>query len=137
MTKLTKYNKNPIEAIDRLFDDFFNITPIFHNLEDVYNTGDQVRFSSGDKELSVQIDLPGVKRKDVDINVDEDSRQVFIKGKRRVISKNSEQEQTLNRSFTVGGEYLLTDINFTYQDGVLDVKIPRKKKEEKIKKYTV
>ena len=41
--KLTKYTHNPIAEIERAFDGFFNLTPVFHQLEEVYKTGDQVR----------------------------------------------------------------------------------------------
>ena len=58
--KLTKYTHNPIAEIERAFDGFFNLTPVFHQLEEVYKTGDQVRFASDEKALGVQIDLPGV-----------------------------------------------------------------------------
>ena len=37
--KLTKYNNNPIAEIERAFDGFFNLTPVFHQLEEVYKTG--------------------------------------------------------------------------------------------------
>ena len=47
--KLTKYTANPIAEIERAFDSFFNLTPVFHSLEEVYKTGDQVRFSNDDE----------------------------------------------------------------------------------------
>ena len=90
--KLTKYTHNPIAEIERAFDGFFNLTPVFHQLEEVYKTGDQVRFAS---------------------------------------------EQTYNRSFSVGREFDLNKINFAYVDGVLEVDVPRRKKEEYIKTYSV
>ena len=65
--KLTKYTHNPIAEIERAFDGFFNLTPVFHQLEEVYKTGDQVRFSQDENALSVQIDLPGVNKEDLDL----------------------------------------------------------------------
>ena len=47
--KLTKYTHNPIAEIERAFDGFFNLTPVFHQLEEVYKTGDQVRFASDEE----------------------------------------------------------------------------------------
>ena len=43
----------------------------------------------------------------------------------------------MNRSFSVGREYDLKKIKFDYIDGVLEVNVPRRKKEEYIKTYTV
>ena len=136
MTKLTTYN-NPIADIERAFDSFFNLTPVFHSLEEVYRTGDTVRFSQDDDGLTVQIDIPGCKKDELDLSVDSDKREVYIKAKRTVKTHDGSQEQTLNRSFSVGRDYDLKKISFSYENGVLEVNAPRRKKEEYIKKYTV
>ena len=45
MTKLTTYRgTNPITNIESALENMFNLTPVFHNLEEVYFTGDTVRF---------------------------------------------------------------------------------------------
>ena len=135
--KLTKYNNNPIAEIERAFDGFFNLTPVFHQLEEVYKTGDQVRFRSDEDALGVQIDLPGVTKDNLDLSTDTDQREVYIKAKRKVKAHDGEKEQTYNRSFSVGREFDLNKIKFSYVNGVLEVDVPRRKKEEYIKTYTV
>jgi HSP20 family molecular chaperone IbpA len=139
MTKLTinRGYTNPITEIERAFDGFFNLTPVFHNLEELYRTGDQVRFAQREDGLNVQIDTPGVTNKDLDVKVDSDERTVYIQGKRSIKTKDSEESQCMNRSFSVGREYDLKKIKFDYIDGVLEVNVPRRKKEEYIKTYTV
>ena len=135
--KLTKYTHNPIAEIERAFDGFFNLTPVFHQLEEVYKTGDQVRFSSDENALGVQIDLPGVTKDNLDLSTDTDQREVYIKAKRKIIAHDGQKEQTYNRSFSVGREFDLNKINFSYVNGVLEVEVPRRKKEEYIKTYKV
>ena len=135
--KLTKYTHNPIAEIERAFDGFFNLTPVFHQLEEVYKTGDQVRFASDEKALGVQIDLPGVTKDNLDLSTDTDQREVYIKAKRKIIAHDGQKEQTYNRSFSVGREFDLNKINFLYVNGVLEVEVPRRKKEEYIKTYKV
>ena len=135
--KLTKYTHNPIAEIERAFDGFFNLTPVFHQLEEVYKTGDQVRFASDEKALGVQIDLPGVTKDNLDLSTDTDQREVYIKAKRKIIAHDGEKEQTYNRSFSVGREFDLNKIKFLYVNGVLEVEVPRRKKEEYIKTYKV
>ena len=139
MTKLTinRGYTNPITEIEQALDGFFNITPIFHNLEEIYKTGDQVRFASREDSLNIQIDIPGCKKEDLDIKVDSDERVVYIEGKRTVKTNDSEEVQTMNRSFSIGREYDLKKIKFLYENGVLEVNVPRRKKEEYIKKYTL
>ena len=135
--KLTKYTHNPIAEIERAFDGFFNLTPVFHQLEEVYKTGDQVRFASDEKALGVQIDLPGVTKDNLDLSTDTDQREVYIKAKRKIIAHDGQKEQTYNRSFSVGREFDLNKIKFLYVNGVLEVEVPRRKKEEYIKTYKV
>jgi|GEM_PF-6352313 HSP20 family protein len=135
MTKLTTYN--PIADIERALDGFFNLTPVFHSLEEVYRTGDTVRFSQDDDGLTVQIDIPGCKKDELDLSVDSDKREVYIKAKRTVKTNDGSQQQSLNRSFTVGRDYDLKKITFNYENGVLGVNTPRRKKQEYIKKYSV
>ena len=139
MTKLT-INRgyiNPISEIEQALNSMFNLTPVFHNLEEIYKTGDQVRFASREEGLNIQIDIPGCKNKDLELKVNSEERNVYIQGKRTVKTNDSEETQTMNRSFSIGREYDLKKIDFVYENGVLEVTVPRRKKEEYIKKYTV
>ena len=138
MTRLTTYRgDNPLKIIEDSLNGMLNLTPVFHNLEEVYKTGDIVRFASTKDGLNIQIDIPGCKKEDLDLDVDSDQREVYIKGKRTVKTNDGEEAQTMNRSFSIGREYDLNKIKFTYEYGVLEVSVPRRKKEEYIKKYTV
>ena len=138
MTRLTTYRgDNPLKIIEDSLNGMLNLTPVFHNLEEVYKTGDIVRFASTKDGLNIQIDIPGCKKDDLDIDVDTDQREVYIKGKRTVKTNDGEETQTMNRSFSIGKELDLNKIEFTYEYGVLEVSVPRRKKEEYIKKYTV
>ena len=103
MNKLTTYRgTNPIANIESALESMFNLTPVFHNLEEVYRTGDQVRFASREDALHIQIDTPGCEKKDLDLNVDTDRRDIYIKGKRTVKTNDSEEVQSINRSFSIG-----------------------------------
>jgi len=121
--------------MDRLFNEF-NRVPVFHNLEQIYKTGDQVRFSSNEDGLTVQIDLPGVPKDEMELKSNSISREVYISGKRQIVSKDGKKEYTYNRSFSVGQDYDIDNISFKYTDGVLEVLVPRSKRErENIKTY--
>ncbi len=136
--KLTNYKPtNPIVNLERVFDGLFNTTPLFHSLDEIYKTGDQVRFADTDDGLEVQVDLPGVKKDNLELSTDSDTRDVFIKATRTVKTHDGEREQTYNRSFSVSREYDLNKISFSYNNGMLEVKTPRRKKEEYIRKYNV
>jgi HSP20 family protein len=130
-------SNNPIVNLDKIFDNMFNTTPLFHNLNEIYKTGDQVRFSPDDESLTVQIDLPGVKRDDIAITSDTDQSEVYIKAKRDIKTLDGTQEQTYNRSFTVGREYDIKQITFVYQDGLLEIDVPRRQKEQYLRTHTL
>lgn len=137
MTKLTTYTYNPLANIEKLFNEQFNLIPLFHDLEEVYRTGDTVRFSSNEKGISVEIDLPGVKKEDTDMNIDSNTRDVYITAKRITKNQSGDSKQTLNRSFSVGKEYDLSNITAKQSDGVLTIDIPRLKKETYIRKVEI
>jgi len=136
-TKLTTYRYNPIANIERLFNEQFNILPIFHDLEEVYKTGDTVRFSQDEKGMTVDIDLPGVKKEDTEINVDSNTRDVFISAKKIARDHQGQTEKTFNRSFTIGREYDISNVEATQVDGVLTLSLPRVKKDSAIKKVNI
>jgi len=136
MKTLTNYY-NPIINLEKTFQSLFDHTPLFHNLEEIYRTGDQVRFSNDDKGLTVQVYLPGVAKDKLKLSTDSDKREVYIKATRTVKTQEGQREQTYNRSFSVGREYDLNKINFEYVDGQLEVLVPLRKKEEYIRTYSV
>ena len=136
--KLTNYKPtNPIVNLERVFDNLFNTTPLFHSLDEIYRTGDQVRFSDTDNGLVVQVDLPGVKKEELELSTDSHSRDVFIKASRSVSTHDGAREQTYNRSFSIGREFDIDKIEFKYEDGMLEVTTPRRKKEQHVKTYKV
>ena len=88
-------------------------------------------------ELEIKYDIPGVEKDALDLKVDSEKRDIYIKGERTIKTNDSEQQQTYNRSFSVGREYDLNKVKFVYKNGVLELSVPRRKKEEYIKCYTV
>jgi len=136
-TKLTMtINKtNPLQLIDKTINELLNLTPVFHSLDEIYRTGDQVRFAQSDDGLNVQVDLPGVSKANLELSTDVEHRDVYITARRTVKTHDGEREQTYNRSFCIGREFDIDSIKFDYKDGVLEVNVPRRKKEEHIRKY--
>jgi HSP20 family molecular chaperone IbpA len=132
---MTVQKINPLQLIDKTLNELFNLTPVFHSLDEIYRTGDQVRFSASNDDLNVQIDLPGVSKANIDLSTDIGQRDVYITAKRSIKTHDGEREQTYNRSFGVGNEFDIDKIKFDYKDGVLEVSVPRRKRDEHIRKY--
>ena len=134
----------PFEEIERLRRDFDRIleeflpvrreaeTPIFVPPVEVYET---------DKEVVVKVDLPGVKKEDIEITVKENA--VVIRAERK--EEREEQTENVHRSERFYGvierviqlpvEVNPDDARAEYKDGVLEIRIPKAQveKEKKIK----
>lgn len=89
-----------------------------------------------DDKLVVRADLPGMKREDIDISV-EDS-VLFIRGKRQEEKEVKEEDYyfaerslgTFSRAISIPEGVKAEAIEATYKDGVLEVVIPAPAKPE-------
>ncbi len=93
-----------------------------------------------DKEIQIKADLPGMKKEDIDISVDED--QLVIKGER--IEEEEEKDKdyirversygSFYRSFNIGVPVKSDKIKASYKEGVLKLVLPKAeiKKPKKI-----
>lgn len=91
-----------------------------------------------DSGYLIAIDLPGVTRNSVEIDLDEN--RLVIKGTRTVEeSLKHRTERPVGRflrTFTVPGSVDQTQIGAEYKDGVLQVRLP-KRKEQKSQKVEI
>ena len=98
----------------------------------------------GKETYHIELDLPGVKKEDVDISIDKNI--LTIKGKREI--KKEEQKDdyyrvessygTFARSFTLPEKVDIENIRAASQDGVIEVIIPKLKVEkDTTKKITI
>ncbi|MEW6426759.1 MAG: Hsp20/alpha crystallin family protein [Thermodesulfobacteriota bacterium] len=108
--------------------------------ESAFAWSPKVDLSETDKEITVKAELPGLKREDIDISLDE--RSLVIKGE-----KKSESEETgrhfhrvertygcFYRALPLPATVEQDKIEATYKDGILTVVLP--KTEEARKKLT-
>ena len=84
-----------------------------------------------EQEYSLALDLPGIDRSALEITVDDN--RLTIKGT-RVISETSTSRSErpsgrFARTFNVPGSVDQKSINATYKDGVLRVRLPKRKEE--------
>ena len=90
-------------------------------------TGDTVRFNSSAESFTVEVDLPGAKRDDTQVEIT--GNQVFITAKRNITSQSGKREETLTRSFTLDREADLDSVTAHQEDGVLIITAKRKNAE--------
>lgn len=87
-----------------------------------------------------EIDLPGVKKEELSININKKTHCLEISGKR---NNNFEQEQegeyyvkhtsfgSFNKSFTLSDDINLNTVQAAFNDGVLKITFEKKKKDTK------
>ena len=90
-------------------------------------TGDTVRFNSTSEAFTVEVDLPGAKREDTQVEIT--GNQVFITAKRNITSQSGKREEILTRSIALDGGADLDRVSAHQQDGVLIITAKRKDAE--------
>jgi len=87
----------------------------------------------------VEVDLPGVKKEDIKVNIDQEKRTLTVSGERKF--KNEVKKEDYYKIESSYGKFLRTfslpenvdaeNIDAKTEDGVLHITLPKVKKEEK------
>lgn len=127
--------RNPFKAMDRFFEDFSE--------ENLVNFSPKANITEEKDAYHIDLDLPGVDKGDVEIEVKDN--HLVVKGERK-----SQKEKThdgylqtessygaFERSWTIGEGIDIDKINAASKDGVFYITLPKKKevikKQEPIK----
>jgi len=146
---ITKYNPNiqmrefrkGFDMLNAMLDEF---TPISKN---DFNTNftPAINTREGEFAYHLEIDLPGITKKDINIQIEDNT--LVISGKRK-IKKEIKKENyykiesnfgTFSRSFSLPDDTDIENIHAESTDGVLEIVIPKLKvqKIEKTKKINI
>lgn len=87
-------------------------------------TGDTVRFNNTSDQFTVELDLPGVTKENIELEVF--GQRVYIKAKRTVTSNSGVREEVINRSFTMDSDADLDALVAKQDNGVLTLSTKRK-----------
>ncbi len=132
MTMITRYNHPLLRSSfnDHFFRDFF------HPRRCVSDNCAKVAADilENDTGFTLQIDMPGVKKEDVNISFEKGVLTVSAERK-RVNEENGDRYHyservwgDLKRSFTVGDGIDTENISARMEDGVLEIALPKKEK---------
>jgi len=81
----------------------------------------------GDKEISVIAEVPGVRKEDIELEIDENSLKINV----------DTAERKYHKELELPCEIKPEKVKATYKNGVLEVKMERLKKEKKKKRIRV
>lgn len=132
LIRRTRDMRNLQREIDRLFDSFF---PTRSSGSDDESTqavwAPRVDLAESDDAYHIHVDLPGLNREDLNINYQDN--QLTISGQRReeMTEKDGEYVRVersfgnFYRSFTLPKSVNADDIEATYENGVLNIEVPK------------
>ena len=96
-----------------------------------------------DKEVVVTVELPGVKKEDIDVRVTENSVEVKaevkseVKEEKEGVYRAERTYQGFYRVIPLPTEVKANEAKATYNNGVIEIRIPKAKEETKVKKVKV
>lgn len=140
------------ENMDKLFNNFFKNEPSFRNnlLENKTNNNQYLSnyvapdsdIYEKDKEIIAEIDLPGIDKKDIKVNVNKDSIEVTAEKKHEEKEEDKKKgiyrfERSYNgfcRKFDLPKTIDPDNAKAEYKNGVLIIKMPKLEIEESKKK---
>jgi HSP20 family protein len=135
---VTRYN--PLNDIRRSFDIFNSIV---NSAETNRDESSMVAFvpavntREGEYAYHVEVDLPGIKKEDIEIDVEDNV--LIISGDRKIENEIKEEDYyklessygKFSRSFTLPERVDTENIHAESKDGVLEVIVPKLKEQEK------
>ncbi len=128
--------------IDRLFDEFpYSRARTLSGTEKEFYPA--IDILETDKEYEVQVELPGVRKEDIDVRLS--NRVLTIKGEKKCEKHKEERGRRMiersygsfERSFSLPEDIDETKINASYEDGILRLTIPKGPEIESRKKIEI
>ncbi|NTW51303.1 MAG: Hsp20/alpha crystallin family protein [Chlorobiaceae bacterium] len=132
---LKLYGKDPL----KMFEDVFNerLTPFFSNVGSMITPTFKVDISEDEKSFYLSADIPGVKKEDVKVTMEDDVLCISAlrTQEEEEKSKNFHRVErswgSLSRSFNMGGNVDTEHIQASYDNGVLKIVVPKLEAVEK------
>jgi HSP20 family protein len=133
---LVKYNPAFPNLASSLFADFFSEFPVVRN-----HVAPKVDVAETDNGYEVQVALPGFKKEDIKIDLEEN--RLTISGERKWENKDDNKRYhfveteygSFSRTFSLPKNVKADYIEASYKEGILNLVIPKAEKE--VKKFQI
>lgn len=124
---------DPFAEMDDFFKGFF-LRPVRMELGETPSLGQvKVDVTEDEKDYRIHAEIPGAKKEDIKVSIDGDMISISAEVKRHAEKKDGERVVrseryygTVARTFSLGGEVDESKCNAKYQDGVLELVLPKK-----------
>ncbi|KAB0661671.1 Hsp20/alpha crystallin family protein [Burkholderia diffusa] len=133
MSNMTRYDPFSMEPVSDLFQGLFRPLRGMALADEPDLASMKIDVSENDKAYTVNAELPGVAKDDIDVQVTGNTVSVNAKIERNTEQKNGERvirrerySGAISRTFSLPGDIDDASATATYQDGVLSLTLPKK-----------
>ena len=129
---LTIFKRDPLKLFESVFNE--NVSPF---VSSIVAPSFKVEISEDENSIFIEADIPGIKKEDIKVSMDDDLLTISAERTHSDEEKTKEYHRTerswgcLSRSFTVGENVDTDKIEASYDNGVLNIKVPKKAPEAK------
>jgi len=132
---LKLYGRDPL----KMFEDVFNerLTPFISSMGSMIAPTFKVDISEDEKAIYLSADIPGVRKEDVKVTMEDDVITICAERTQEEEEKKKNYHRverswgSLSRSFTIGENVEAENVTANYDNGVLKIVVPKKEPEEK------
>jgi HSP20 family protein len=123
---LALYKRDPLKMFEDVFND--RVSPFFSSM---IAPAFKVDISENDSSIFIEADMPGIKKEDIKVSMDNDllsisaERTQSEEEKKKGFHRVERSWGCLSRSFTIGENVNTEKIEAKYDNGVLKVVIPK------------
>jgi len=129
---LSLYKRDPLKMFEDVFND--KLSPFFSSM---ITPSFKVDISEDENNIFIEADMPGVKKEDIKISMDNDllsitaERTQSEEEKKKGFHRVERSWGCLSRSFTLGENVNTEKIEAKYDNGVLKLTVPKVERTQK------
>ena len=115
-----------LPALHSILDDFDN----FYNEENSISKYSDYKLEENDNSYTIEMDMPGVKKEDLDIGIKENMLSIYAERKKVMKSDDGDKEEVVSKyeqSFNISVKGIdIENISANFENGVLTLTLPKK-----------
>ncbi|MEI0580507.1 Hsp20/alpha crystallin family protein [Brachyspira pilosicoli] len=126
-----------LPALHSILDDF----DTFYNEENSVSKYSDYKLEENDNSYTIEMDMPGVRKEDLDIGIKENMLSIYAERKKGMKSDDGDKEEIVSKyeqSFNISVKGIdIENISANFENGVLTLTLPKKEEVKYEKKIEI